>query len=63
MRDPIHAAANTVASRRRGVVGSAPLPTALAIDNPAATASSPLTHTAAMRAPERLLGLEDVAYT
>lgn len=61
--DPIRAAAETVANRRRGVVGGAALPVASAADIPAATASVPPVHAAAPSTPGRLLGLEDVAYT
>ena len=61
--DPIRAAAETVANRRRGVVGGATLSVASAADIPAATASIPSVHAAAPYIPGQLLGPEDVVYT
>lgn len=61
--DPIRAAAETVANRRRNVVGGAPLPVTPAAEIPAAAAVTPPVHATIPQAPARLLGLEDVAYT
>jgi len=49
--DPIRATAETVANRRRGVVGGATLPVAFAGDIPAATVSIPPVHAAAPSIP------------
>lgn len=61
--DPIRAAAETVANRRRSVVGGTPLPAPPAAEIPAAATVAPVLRSEQAPAPTRLLGLEDVAYT
>lgn len=61
--DSIRAAAETVANRRRSVVGRAPSPAPPAAEIPAGAAATPFMRAKAPTAPARLLGLEDVAYT
>ena len=61
--DPIRAAAETVASRRRNVVGGCSAPMRAPTETTAATPQVAPARTDSPPAPERLLGLEDGAYS
>lgn len=61
--DPIRAAAETVANRRRSVVGGGPMPLLPTVEIAAAAAVAPVVRAEPAPAPARLLGLEDVDYT